>query len=172
MNRRIGILLTLLVSVLAAGALRAAETNTKQDTLGELPFDIPYGAPITLDRADLILSAAVTEARSRKWKHVCAVVDSGGNLVSFKRMDGAQLAAIDICVHKARTAVKFRRETKVFQERVASGQVYTLSIDDVIAAKGGIPIVAGGKIIGAVGCAGGKSEQDEAVAKAAIAALK
>lgn len=164
--------LTLLVSMLAAGASSAAETNAKEDILGDLPFDIPYGAPIALDRADLILAAAVTEARSHRWKHVCAVVDSGGNLVSFKRMDGAQLASIDISIHKARTAVKFRRETKVFEERVQSGLTYTLSIDDVIAAKGGIPIVEDGKITGAIGCAGGRSAQDEAVAKAAMAALK
>jgi uncharacterized protein GlcG (DUF336 family) len=168
-NRGFGLAPVLLSIAVAAGA---AESSGSDVVPKELPFDIPYGSPVTLNQADTMLFAAVAEAKGRSWKHVCAVVDSGANLVAFKRMDGAQLASIDISVHKARVAAKFRRETKVFEERVQSGQLYTLSIDDVIAAKGGLPIVVDGKIIGAVGCAGGTSAQDEVVAKAALAAIK
>src|SRR6478735_11724792 len=78
----------------------------------KMPFDVPYGAPISLERADAALTAAVNEARGRGWKLVCTVVDSGGNVVSLKRMDGAQIASVDIATHKARASATFRRETK------------------------------------------------------------
>jgi len=99
-------------------------------------------------------------------------VDSGGALVSLKRMDGAQLASIAIAEHKARAAAKFRRETKLFENAVQNNIHYILSLDDVIASRGGIPLVDGGKLIGAIGCSGGTSSQDEVVAKAGVAALK
>src|SRR5262249_45124221 len=107
----------------------------------KMPFDVPYGAPVTLDRADAVLAAWLAEAKKHDWKLGCAVLDSGANLVSVKRMDGAQLASIDIAIHKARTAVKFRRETKVFETNVQSGNVYQLTLDDVVASRGGIPLV-------------------------------
>ena len=138
----------------------------------KMPFDIPYGAPVTLDRADVVLAASLAEANKHGWKLVCAVIDSGGNLVSLKRMDGAQLASIDIAIHKARAAVKFRRETKVFETNVQTGNVYQLTLDDVVASRGGIPLVSEGKLVGAIGCSGGTGSQDEVVAKAGVAAFK
>lgn len=102
-----------------------------------------------------------------------AVVDWSGNLVAFERMDGAQLASISISEHKARTAARYRRETKAFENGVQqSGYTYQLTLDDVIASRGGIPLVEGGKIVGAIGCSGGAGSQDEAVCKAGAAALK
>ena len=143
------------------------------DTLPEkMPFDIPYGAPISLDRAEAALNAAVGEAKNRNWKLSCAVTDSGAQLVSFKRMDGAQLAGVDAGIHKARTSAKYRRETKVFESGIQGGFHYLATLDDVIAARGGIPLVEGGKLIGAIGCAGGTGSQDEAAAKAGAALFK
>lgn len=137
-----------------------------------MPFDVPYGSPIPLDVAELVLGASVAEARKHNWKMNCAVVDSGANLVSFKRMDGAQLASIDIAIHKARTAAKFRRETKNFENAIQlNSQSYVLTLDDVIASRGGFPLVVGDKIVGAVGCSGGAGSQDEVTAKAGVAAL-
>ncbi|TMI81304.1 MAG: heme-binding protein, partial [Bacillati bacterium ANGP1] len=82
-----------------------------------------------------------------------AVVDSGANLVAFNRMDGAALASIAIAVHKARAAVKFRRPTKAYEGAVQkSDYKHVLSLDDVIASRGGIPLVEDGKIIGGIGC--------------------
>jgi len=138
----------------------------------KMPNDIPYGAPISLERADAALAAAVADSKKHDWKMNCAVVDSGANLVSFKRMDGAQLASIQIAEHKARAAVKFRRETKAFENGVQAGVNYLLTLDDVIASRGGIPILEGGKMIGAIGCSGGTGSQDEVVAKAGLAAVK
>jgi glc operon protein GlcG len=133
----------------------------------KMPFDIPYGAPISLDRAQAAIAAAVGDAKGRNWKLNVAVVDSGGNLVAFARMDGAQLASISISEHKARTAAKYRRETKVFENGIQNGNLhYLLSLDDVIASRGGIPLVEDGKLIGAIGCSGGTGSQDEVSCKA------
>ena len=92
-----------------------------------------------------------------------AVVDSGGNLVSFLRMDDAQLASIPISEHKARVAVRYRRPTKALEDGVQKADLkYLLTLDDVIASRGGIPLIEDGKIIGAIGCSGGTGSQDEA----------
>jgi uncharacterized protein GlcG (DUF336 family) len=156
---------------LVSGSYAQQKPNPFDVVPDKMPFDIPYGAPISLDRADAALAAAVADSKKHDWKMNCAVVDSGGNLVSFKRMDGAALASIAIAEHKARAAAKYRRETKVFENGVQNGVNYLLSLDDVIASRGGIPIVEGGKMIGAIGCSGGTGSQDEVVAKAGVAAV-
>lgn len=139
----------------------------------KMPFDVPYGAPILLERAENAISTSLAEARKRNWKMNIAVVDSGGNLVSFKRMDGAQLASIQIAEHKARAAAVFRRETKVFENAIQLNDLrYVATLDGVIASRGGIPLVEGGKIIGAIGCSGGTGSQDEVVCKAGAETVK
>ena len=138
-----------------------------------MPFDVAYGAPISLDRAEAAIAAAVAEAKKRHWKLNVAVVDSGANLVAFQRMDGAQLASIVVSEHKARTAATFRRETKVFEDNIQLKQnYYSLTIDGVIASRGGIPLIEAGKIIGAIGCSGGTGSQDEAACKVGAATVK
>lgn len=154
-------------------AAPAAGGNPLDVVPDKMPFDVPYGAPITLERATVAVNAAVAEARKRDWKLNVAVVDSGGNLVAFQRMDGAQLASIAISEHKARAAVTFRRETKVWESAIqTNGFNYVLTLDGVIASRGGIPLVEGGRIIGAIGCSGGTGSQDEAACKAGVAALQ
>jgi glc operon protein GlcG len=138
----------------------------------KMPFSVPYGAPISLQRAQAAAQAAVTEAAKRGWQLNIAVVDSGANLVTFVRMDGAQLASITISEHKARAAVKFRRPTKAFEDALQKSDLkYALTLDDIIASRGGIPLVEAGKIIGAIGCSGGTGSQDEAVCAAAAATI-
>lgn len=161
-------------AMLAAFAMgTAAQQPNPMDVVPDkMPNDIPYGTPISLDRADAALAAAVAEAKKRGWKLNCAVVDSGANLVSFKRMDGAQLASIAISEHKARTAAKYRRETKVFEGGIQGGNTYLLTLDDVIGSRGGVLIMDSGRIIGAIGCSGGTGSQDEVVAKAGVAAVQ
>jgi glc operon protein GlcG len=136
------------------------------------PFDVPYGAPISLERAEAAIAAAIAEAKKREWKMGVAVVDSGGNLVAFQRMDGNALSSIAISQHKARTAAMFRRDTKVFEGAVQSGLTYQLTLDGMIAARAGIPLIEGGKVIGAIGCSGGTGSQDEVVCKAGAATIK
>jgi glc operon protein GlcG len=138
----------------------------------KMPFDIPYGTPITLERAEAAIAAAVAEARKHDWKMNVAVVDSGGNLVAFQRMDGAQTASIQVSQHKARASATYRRETKVFESGIQSGLNYLITLDGVIASRGGIPLVEGGKLIGAIGCSGGAGSQDEVSCKAGAALIK
>ena len=138
----------------------------------EIPFDVPYGRPISLDQAQAVIHAAVAEARKRDWKMNVAVADSGGNLVAFQRMDGAMLASIQIAQHKARAAVTFRRPTKVFEDGINLMHLnYLLAFDGIIASRGGIPLIDQGDIIGAIGCSGGTDSQDEVVSKAGAAVI-
>jgi glc operon protein GlcG len=157
----------------AAAASRAqqpTETNPLDFVPDEIPFDTPYGPPVSLDRAQAVLQAAVAEAKKRNWKMNAAVVDSGGNLVAFQRMDGAMLASIQIAEHKARAAATFRRETKQFEDGIQLMHLnYLLAFDGIIASRGGIPLIDQGVIIGAIGCSGGTDSQDEIVSKAGAA---
>ena len=138
----------------------------------KMPFATPYGAPISLARADALIKAATSEAEKHGWALNVAVTDSGGNLVAFARMDGAQLASIAVSEHKARAAVNFRRPTRVFEEALQlKDYKYILTLDGIIASRGGIPIIEDGKIIGGIGCSGGTGSQDE-VACAAAATTK
>jgi uncharacterized protein GlcG (DUF336 family) len=156
----------------ASRALEPTETNPLDFVPDKIPFDIPYGPPISLDRAEAVIHVAVAEAKKRNWKMNVAVADSGGNLVAFQRMDGAMLAAIQIAEHKARAAATFRRETKVFEDAINLMHLnYVLAFDGMIASRGGIPLIDQGKIIGAVGCSGGTDSQDEIVSKAGAAVI-
>jgi glc operon protein GlcG len=138
----------------------------------DMPFDVPYGPPISLSQSEGLIRAAVAEATKRGWKMNIAVVDSGGNLVAFQRMDGAMLASIKIAEHKARAAATFRRPTKVFEDGVQLMQLnYLLAFDGIIASRGGIPLIDKGVIIGAIGCSGGTDSQDEIVSEAGAAEI-
>ena len=159
------------IMIAAASSCRAQAAISSDKVPERMPNDIPYGAPIDLKRADRVIDAALAESQKRAWKEVCAVVDSGGNLVSLKRMDGAQLASIKISIHKAQTSVTFRRETKAFEMSIQGGNYYQLTLDGMIASRGGVPLLDRGKLIGAIGCSGGTASQDEVIAKAGVSAL-
>jgi glc operon protein GlcG len=154
-------------------AIEAPPTSNPLDVIpNEIPFDVPYGRPISLYQAQAVIQAAVAEATQRNWKINVAVADSGGNLVAFERMDGAMLASIQIAQHKARAAVTFRRPTKVFEDGVQLMHLnYLLAFDGIIASRGGIPLIDQGDIIGAIGCSGGTDSQDEVVSKAGAAVI-
>ncbi len=152
----------------AAGAQQANPLDVIPD---KMPFNIPYGAPISLTRAQAAIAAATAEAEKHGWALNVAVVDSGANLVAFGRMDGAQLGSIAVSEHKARTAAKFRRPTKAFEEAIQKGNNYALTIDDVMGSRGGIPLVEDGKLIGAIGCSGGAGSQDEVACTAGAATI-
>jgi glc operon protein GlcG len=145
----------------------APPTNPLDNIPEKMPFNTPYGPPIALQRAQGVLQTAMEEATKRGWPMNLAVVDSGGNLVAFVRMDGAQLASINIAEHKARAAVRFRRPTRIFEDAVQKMDFkYILSLDDVVASRGGVPLTDDGKIVGAIGVSGGTGSQDEVVALA------
>ncbi|MGO9933011.1 MAG: GlcG/HbpS family heme-binding protein [Steroidobacteraceae bacterium] len=171
------LLLALAATGLCASLSGRAQTPPAANPLDavpdNMPFDVPYGAPISLDQAQSAIAAAIAEAKKHHWKLNVAVVDSGANLVAFQRMDGAQLASIAVAEHKARTAASFRRETRAFEDAIQLRQnYYILTIDGVVASRGGIPLIEGGKLIGAIGCSGGTGSQDEVVCKAGAATVK
>lgn len=159
----------------AATSIREQQVNAPNplDIVPEtIPFDVPYGLPISLELALAAMNAVVAEAKKRNWKMNVAVVDSGGNLVAFQRMDGAMLASIQIAEHKARAAATFRRETKFFENGVQINNLnYLMTLDGVVASRGGIPLVENGKLIGAIGCSGGTDSQDEVVCRAGVAVI-
>jgi glc operon protein GlcG len=134
-----------------------------------------YGSPgVTLEQAKKAIEAAEAEAKKNGWMFAIAVVNNGGHLVAFSKMDQTQYASIKIAQHKARTAATFRRPTKVFQDGLAANpaNVYLLTLDDVIASEGGIPLMQNGKIIGAIGCSGGTGAQDGQACKAGADTIK
>jgi uncharacterized protein GlcG (DUF336 family) len=149
-----------------------ATSNPLDVVPDEMPFDVPYGPPISLARALAAVNAAVVEAKRRNWKMNVAVADSGGNLVAFQRMDGAMLASVQIAQHKAKAAATFRRPTKIFEDGINLMHLnYLLAFDGVIASRGGIPLIERGAIIGAIGCSGGADSQDEIVSEAGAAVV-
>jgi uncharacterized protein GlcG (DUF336 family) len=137
------------------------------------PPSIPYGAPISVEAAKKAMTAAEAEAAKNNWGVAIAIVDSGANLVMLHRLDNAQLSSARIAEQKARTAAEFRRPTKVFEDAVAGGGVGLRVLTfGASVAEGGVPIVSGGKVIGAIGVSGVQSYQDAQVAQAGADAVK
>jgi uncharacterized protein GlcG (DUF336 family) len=137
-----------------------------------MPFDIPYGTPISLDRAKQVAEAAMAEAKKRNWKMAIAIVGPAGEMVYFVKMDGTQHASYKIAEGKAHSAAIFRRPTKVFFDAMETGHPYIATLEGVVASDGGLPIVESGKIIGAIGISGGSGAQDGVIAKAGADSVK
>jgi uncharacterized protein GlcG (DUF336 family) len=136
------------------------------------PPSTPYGAPIDIAAAKKAMAAAEAEAVKHNWSVAIAIVDSGANLVLLHRLDNAQLSSVRIAEQKARTAAEFRRPTKVFEDAVAGGGVGLRVLTfGASVAEGGVPVVAGGKVIGAIGVSGVQSHQDAQVAQAGADAV-
>jgi len=135
-------------------------------TPDKMPFDIPYGMSIGLEQAKQLMAAAEGEAKKRNWKMNIAIVDTNGDLVQFARMEGAQIASVSISINKARTAARYRRESRLFFNAFEAGHGYIATLDPtLVASPGGIPLVENGKIIGAIGCSGGTGDQDALICK-------
>ena len=133
----------------------------------------PYGAPISLELAKKVASAAQAEARKNDWGIVVSIVDYGGDLVLLERMDNAQLGSVAVSQDKAKSAVEFRRPTKAFQDNLAAGGegLRMLKVQGAIPVEGGLPILVDGKVIGGIGISGATSAQDGQMAQAGLAAV-
>jgi uncharacterized protein GlcG (DUF336 family) len=133
---------------------------------------VEYGAPIKLAMAAKMMAAAEAEAKKQGWPVAIAIVDSGGHLVMFHRLDNTQLGSVEVALGKATTAVLYRRPTKAFEERLAAGgaDLKLLKLPG-LPLEGGLPIIHQGKLIGGIGVSGVQSNQDAAVATAAIQSL-
>lgn len=133
-----------------------------------------YGTSITVEPARKVAAAAVAESQKHQFKMAVAIVDIAGDLVYFERMDDTQVGSVDIAIDKARSAARFKRPTKVFQDGLAAGGagLRMLALKGAVPVAGGIPIVSGGKVIGAIGCSGGTSDEDAQCAQAGADAMK
>lgn len=133
----------------------------------------PYGPAITLDQAKRAMAAAELEAAKNSWQVAIAILDSGGNLVMFHRVDNAQLSAATVSEGKARTALEFKRPSKALDDAIAAGGagMRLLALKDITPLEGGLPVEVDGKIVGAIGVSGALSSQDAQVAKAGADAL-
>jgi len=164
-------------SALAQSPTPAPATQPAQPSAGgtpdAMPFDIPYGQSIGLDKARLVMAADEAEAKKRNWKMNIAVVDTNGEPVMFERMEDAQIVSGNISIGKARTAARSRRESRVFYNAFETGHAYVATLDPgIVASPGGFPLVEGGKVIGAVGCSGGTGDQDAAICKVGAEVVK
>jgi glc operon protein GlcG len=159
MPRRIGLVFLLVGLAWSVGARAQAVT--------------PYGMPLGLDDAKKAVAAAEAEAKQiTPTPYVIAIVDPGGHLIYFERMDDAQLGSVRVAIDKARSAALFRRPTKVFDDLLSKGRTAILALHGAVPLEGGLPLVAGGKIVGAIGASGGTGTQDGQVAKAGAETIK
>jgi uncharacterized protein GlcG (DUF336 family) len=133
----------------------------------------PYGPPITLEQAKRVMAAAELEAAKNSWQVAITILDSGGNLIMFHRIDNSQLSAITVSEGKARTALEFKLPSKALDDAIARGGpgMRLLALKNITPIEGGLPIVIDGRIIGAIGVSGSVSSHDQQIARAGINAL-
>jgi len=163
--------------LIGTGAFAQVPPNpdNPNDTVSDTFAPPPYGEPINLETAKKVAGAAAAEAAKRKWDAFCiAIVGPSGDLVYFEKLDNCQFASVTISQHKARTAARYRRPTLVFETLIGKGPYfnYLTTLDDVIASRGGNPLIAAGKVVGAIGVSGGAGAQDNVLSLAGVAALK
>lgn len=127
-----------------------------------------YGTPVTTAQAKKIAAAVLAECAANKWNVAVAVVDTGGHLVYFERLENTQVASMNIAIMKAKAANDYRRPTRAFVDAIAKTGPATMTLPGVVASPGGVPIMVDGKVTGAVGVSGVTGDQDEQCAKAGL----
>jgi uncharacterized protein GlcG (DUF336 family) len=171
-----GALSVALLTSTGAFAQVPPDPNNPNEAVPDALNVVPYGEPINLATAKKVADAAAAEVAKRNWHdaYCIAVVSPSGELVYFMKGDNCQYASIEISLHKARAAARFRRPTVVFERLLAKGGyfAYLSTLDGMTGSRGGNPLVVGGKIIGAIGASGGSGSQDDTISLAGVAALK
>jgi len=159
----------ILVMALAIGGLASA-----QQTQPTAPPTTAYGTPIGLEAAKKVMAAAEAEAVKNNWGMAIAILDSTGHIVMLHKLDNTQYGSIAVAEDKARSAIYYRRPTKVFEDLVAQGGIglRTLALRGASPLEGGVPIIVDDKIIGAIGVSGATAVQDGQVAKVGAAVAK
>lgn len=134
----------------------------------------PYGPPITVENAKKAAAAALAEAVKNHWTMAVAIVDPNGTLIYYEKMDNTQLGSANVSISKARSAALYKRPSKAFQDALAGGGagMRVLGLEGAVPVEGGIPLLADGKIIGAIGVSGDTSEHDGVCATAGAATIK
>lgn len=131
-----------------------------------------YGPALSYAQAKAALAAAEAEARKNNWTMAISVVEPTGDMVAFGKLDGTQYGSIEVATRKAKSAALFKRPSKVFADQLASGTMTGMILPGAFPVQGGVPIIVGGKIVGAIGASGGTGAQDEQVSLAGAAAVK
>ena len=150
---------------LVVGLMAATAQISFGDTL-------PSKAVLTLEAAKRVGAAAEAEAVKRKATVVIVVVDDGGHVLYLERLNDTQVASVDVGIGKARTAAIFRRPSKVFEDQIRDGRVAALALPGATPLQGGIPLVADGQVVGAIGVSGNTPQEDEDIAKAGAEAFR
>src|SRR5438067_13716716 len=133
--------------------------------------ELPTKKVLSLDAARRVAAAAEKHARENKWNVCIAIVDDGGHLVYFQRLDGTQTGSVLVSQRKAQTAISFKRPSKTFEEGVTGGRSALLGLPGAVPLEGGIPLVVEGEMIGAIGVSGVTAQQDGMIAQAGADAL-
>jgi uncharacterized protein GlcG (DUF336 family) len=144
--------------VLGASSLAAQQLSTKKT--------------LNLAVAKVIAAAAEKEAINNHWSMFITIIDDGGTVLFLERVDDAQIGSYEVSMEKAQTALKFRRPTKAFEDLANGGRPAIIKLPGALPIEGGLPLMADGKVIGAIGVSGGASSQDAQVAQADVAALE
>ncbi|HEY2382294.1 MAG TPA: heme-binding protein [Terriglobia bacterium] len=126
---------------------------------------------ITLEAAKAMMAAGEAEARKSGWNVAITIVDANGALIMFQKLDDTQNGSIAVSQGKARAAALFKRPSRVLEEMITGGKTAFLSVEGIVPLQGAVPVIADGKVIGAVGVSGVTSAQDEQVAMAAVGVL-
>jgi len=126
---------------------------------------------LSIEDTARVMDGAIAEARRNNWAVAIAIVDDGGHLLQFARLDGTAPVSAYIAPEKARAAALGRRETKIYEDMINQGRNAFLSAPLQGMLEGGVPIIADGQVVGAVGVSGVKSSEDAQVARAGISAL-
>lgn len=137
-----------------------------------MPHTLSQKPTLTLEAAQVIVDAAVDEARRNEWSVSVAVVDDAGRLLVFVRMDDTANSSVDVAIAKAVHSANYRRPTKFHQDLLLGGAVPVLGLRDILPVEGGIPLIVGERVVGAVGVSGAQSPQDGQIAAAGMTALE
>src|SRR3954470_10600540 len=164
MNRAFAIF-RLGITVIAVGAVVTTAIRTVAAA------DLPTKRTLTLEVARQIAAASEKHARENKWNVCIAIVDDGGPLIYFQRLDGTQYGSVNVSQRKAETAIGFKRPSKTFEEGVAGGRNALLGLPGAGALEGGLPLAVEGEMIGAIGVSGVAAQQDGMIAQAGVDAL-
>ena len=170
-----GALCVVLLCGTGAFAQVPPDPNNPNEAVPETMNPPAYGEPINNETAKKVAAGAVAELKKRNWHGMCiSIVDTHGELVYFERDDNCQYASISISQHKARVAARYRRPTVVFERLIGKGSffAYLPTLDDLVASRGGNPLIVDGKVVGAIGVSGGTGSQDDTISQAGVAALK
>jgi len=164
---------TLVAALVVAAFSNRATANPPAEQTAPSGRQVQTIRLLTLEDARRIADAAQARAVQDNWTVAIAIVDAGGHLVVFGRMDGTQIGSSEIAIRKAESALFFKRPTKALEDLIAKdGLAHVMTLRNVTAVEGGLPIMHDGQVIGAIGISGVTAAQDGIIAAAGLEAFR